>query len=342
MGFLRRRRDRQGGFPGYEDRAALKGFGGYEPAEPTPPTFGVPEPPRSPASPGRSPHPESTASAGFRPPDDPLWPEAPEVRLPEPRRERVPLRRQAFGCGCVVLVGVGAVVAGVLSSGVREVSSGGDRVAAPVEPIPETRVVVPAAVEGWQPVVHSDGAYAYDVPPSWQPEPGAIHGWESEPRLTLVTSAFVGAGFCDLDEDAERGGSGVTTGAEDAGDAAEAAVEAVERLAHHAYTPDGGAAPEVEVIEQRSVEVTVGEPGRAAELAVAEVTVSDPDGQCLPEKALVGALALGSGESTVVLLAYDGQDGPEATSEEDLVTLLTSLRTVPEDEQETTVVTPTR
>ncbi len=122
------------------------------------------------------------------------------------------------------------------------------------------------------------------------------------------------------------------------------ATETVRDLARHAYTPDGGAEPDVEVVGRRSVEVSIGERDREATLVFAEVTVVDPGEQCLPRRALVGALAVAvpTGEATPVLVAYDGQDGPDAVSEDDMTRLLTSLRTVPESERETTVVTPTR
>lgn len=326
MGWFRRSR---GPSYGYEDRAALKGFGGYEPAEPTPRTFGVS--PQAPAQPERSSYEEPVAS-----------PDAPADEPRTPARSRVSFRRPLFGLGAVVAFGVLYVVGGVSGNSGQEATSAGAPAHAPVAPLPETRVVVPAAVSGWQPVVRTDGGYAYDVPPDWVPEPGMVHGWESGgSRFALVTSALVGEGFCDRDENVQRGGSGMTTAPGD--DAAAAAVATVEELARRAFTPDGGAEPTVELVEQRSVEVPIGERDREATLVFAEVTVADPGEQCLPRRALVGALAVAapSGESTPVLVAYDGQDGPGVTSEDDMTRLLTSLRTVPESERETTVVTPT-
>ncbi len=330
MGWFRRRSSRP---YGYEDRAALKGFGGYEPAEPTPPMFGV------------SPH--TPTPPGADSPAGPALPEAPEALPPRRARRRsgLPLPSSRL-LGFVYVVGFG-VVSAVISlntDGGHEATSSGvpeDAAVAP-RPMPETRVVVPEAVSGWQPVVQTEGVYAYDVPPGWVPEPGMVHGWESGgSRFALVTSALVGEGFCERDEDVQRGGSGMTAAPGD--DAAAAAVATVEELARRAYTPDGGTEPTVELVEQRSVEVSI--EGRAgdAELVLAEVNVSASGGQCLPDTALVGALAVEvpSGGSTPVLVAYDAQGGPGVLSKEEMARLLTSLRTVPESERETTVVTPT-
>jgi hypothetical protein len=339
VGRRRRRSDRQSGFSGYEDKAALKGFGGYEPVEPTP-TFGVPEPPRpsvTPTSPTRS------VTHGLDPGRPSSLPKAPDVRLGRQRTAPPSRRPQVFGCGCLVLVIMLIVAGGVLSRQSRESTSSDEAVSASVAPTPdasppETRVLVPELIEGWQPVVQRDGVYAYDVPPEWEPRPTVVHGWEGDDPLTLATSAFVGIGACDAEGLAERGSSGVTMG--EAPPAAEAS-ERAQQLARLAYTPEGGRRPDVEVIEQHPVEVAVGESGTEAELVLVEVTVSD-GGECLPERALVGALAFGTAGQSVVLLAHDGQDDSGSTSKEELVTVLTSLRTVPEDDRETTVVTPTR
>ncbi|EID53215.1 hypothetical protein SacxiDRAFT_0951 [Saccharomonospora xinjiangensis XJ-54] len=329
MGWFRGRGSRS---PGYEDRAALKGFGGYEPNEPHPPTVGptprLSVPPTQPTQ-----HPGSAL---------PTEPGAPPRRA---RRETgIPLPTPRL-LGFVLFLGF-AILSFAVGSNTERAHKTGSADApatAPVvsEPVPETRVVVPAAVDGWEPVVQREGAYAYDVPPDWTPRPGTIHGWETEgTQFTLVTSAFVGERACGPDEHARRGGSGLT--AATGKDAATAVTETAETLARHAYTPDGGVEPDLEVVERRSVEVSIGGRDGEAELVLAEVTVADA-GECLPRTALVGALAVAvpDGDSVPVLLAYDGQDGPDATSKDDMVRLLTSLRSVPENERETTVVTPT-
>ena len=63
---------------------------------------------------------------------------------------------------------------------------------------------------------------------------------------------------------------------------------------------------------------------------------------CLPDTALVGALAMETTPNkAVVFLVYDGQDGPDSGSEEELTRPPTSLRVPDKDKITTTVVTPT-
>lgn len=327
MGWFRRRKEQ---FQGYEDRAALKGFGGYEPAEPTPPTFGT------------SPQPLTPSSRPLTPSSQPPLPTA----SPEPSSSEASGPRRGRKVGSVVGL-IPVFFFGLLYSFFGGDTDDEDESFvdySPPPPRPETRVVAPPAVKGWQSVVHSDGVYAYDVPPDWEPGPDTIHGWESDgSQYVLVTSAFVDEGFCPGDETLQRGGSGMATAS--GNDAAAAATEQVEELARYAYTPDGGEEPKVEVVERRSVKVSIAE-GTRAELVLAEVTVTDPgEEECLPEKALVGALAVEPPEkekSVPVLMVYEGRVGSDSPSESDFVRILTSLRTVPEDELETTVVTPTR
>lgn len=171
MGLFSRRSDDPA--PGYEDNAALRGFGGYEPAgAPTPSPS--PEPPR--AKPKR-----------IRPAPKPLkWRRAPWLGL--------------------VLI---ALIAGVLNAlGVGKTHR--PSTSAPLPPRVETpapRTLVPAVTSGWQSVAARDGSYAYDVPPNWEPAPTTLHGWD-QPSIRLVTSAFLGKDFCARDT---LGGAGVTT-----------------------------------------------------------------------------------------------------------------------------------
>ncbi|MGW5723438.1 hypothetical protein ACWEVP_45235 [Amycolatopsis sp. NPDC003865] len=124
--------------PGYEDNAALRGFGGYEPAD-------APTPPR--ARPKR-----------IRPAAKPLkWRRAPW-----------------FGLVFIALVAGVLNAVGVGKS--RPASSSPPP--APLVVTPSPRVSVPAVVSGWQPVAARDGSYAYDVPPAWSPKPGTLHGWD--------------------------------------------------------------------------------------------------------------------------------------------------------------------
>ena len=144
--------------PGYEDNAALRGFGGYEPADAPPP-----EAPR--ARPKR-----------IRP-------------APKPQRWR---RAPWLGLALIALI---AGVLNALGVGKPRPAASSPEPPSPVVVTPSPRVVVPAAVPGGRPVAGRDGAYAYDVPAGWEPAPGTQHGW-SESGIRLVTSAFLGKDFC--------------------------------------------------------------------------------------------------------------------------------------------------
>ncbi|MFJ7219807.1 hypothetical protein [Amycolatopsis sp. NPDC098790] len=124
--------------PGYEDNAALRGFGGYEPAD-------APTPPR--ARPKR-----------IRPAAKPLkWRRAPW-----------------FGLVFIALV---AGVLNALGVGKPRPASSTPP-PAPMVVTPSPRVTVPALTDGWQSVAGRDGSYAYDVPPNWEPAPTTQHGWD--------------------------------------------------------------------------------------------------------------------------------------------------------------------
>ncbi|WIY02349.1 hypothetical protein QRX60_00290 [Amycolatopsis mongoliensis] len=306
MGLFSRRSDDT--TPGYEDNAALRGFGGYEPADaPTPVPSPSPEPPR--AQPKR-----------IRPAPKPLkWRRAPWVGL--------------------VLI---ALIAGVLNAlGVgkahRPASTPAPRT--PVVETPSPRVSVPAVVSGWQSVAARDGSYAYDVPPSWKPEPGTLHGWEktaAAPGIRLVTSAFLGEDFC---EHADLGGAGVTT--VPVADAGEAARKAVTDLGVSAFSPDNGPLAQVTPDAGTDAQVTKADGTKiAARIVVAEVVPTET-GPCWAKHALVAAMGFGSGGASGVVVAYADSDRSGPTIREDLVGILKSYRFVPAAERTTTTPPPT-
>ncbi|MEU0795579.1 hypothetical protein ABZ342_36410 [Amycolatopsis sp. NPDC005961] len=193
MGLFSRRSDDT--TPGYEDNAALRGFGGYEPAD--------------------APHVPS--------------PDAPRARPKRIRPAPKPLKwRRAPWLGLVLI----ALIAGVLNAlgvGKPHHTSSAPTSRPPRVETPSPRTVVPAVTSGWQSVAARDGSYAYDVPPSWEPAPTTQHGWD-EPPIRLITSAFLGRDFCARDT---LGGAGVTT--EPLADPEAAARKAATDLATGAY-----------------------------------------------------------------------------------------------------------
>jgi hypothetical protein len=313
MGLFRRRSEDT--TPGYEDNAALRGFGGYEPAD----------------------APRFPSSDGFEPPQA----EPGEPPRAQPKRIRPaakPLKwRRAPWVGLVLI----ALIAGVLNAlGVGK--SHRPSTPAPRTPVVETpspKVIVPAAVSGWQSVAARDGSYAYDVPPAWQPEPTTLHGWEktaTTPGIRLITSAFLGEDFC---EKANLGGAGVTTS--QTGDAGEAARKAVTDLGVSAYSPDNGPLAHVTPDAGADAQVTKADGTKApARIVVAEVIPTDPD-RCAAKHALVAAMAFGTGGASGVVVAYADSDRAGPTIREDLVGILKSYRFVPAADRSTTTPPPT-
>ncbi|MEU8634146.1 hypothetical protein AB0C38_18370 [Amycolatopsis sp. NPDC048633] len=307
MGLFSRRSDDT--TPGYEDNAALRGFGGYEPADAPPPSPSLsPEPPR--AQPKR-----------IRPAPKPQkWRRAPWVGL--------------------VLI---ALIAGVLNAlGVGKSHHTSTPTSRPprVE-TPSPRTVVPAAVAGWRSVAGKDGSYAYDVPPSWEPSPSTLHGWEktaAAPGIRLITSAFLGENFC---EHANLGGAGVTT--EPLPDADAAARKAVTDLGVSAYSPDNGPPAAVTADAGSDAQVTKADGSKApARIVIADVIPTET-GPCWAKHALVAAMGFGngSGGASGVVVAYADADRSGPTIREDLVRILQSYRFVPATSRSTTTPPPT-
>ncbi|MEU5258211.1 hypothetical protein [Amycolatopsis sp. NPDC021455] len=279
-------RRREGATPGYEDNAALRGFGGYEPADA----------PR--AQPKR-----------IRPRPKPLkWRRAPW-----------------FGLAFIALV---AGVLNALGVGKPHPASSSPPSAPVVTPSP--RVVVPPAVAGWQSVPGGDGAYAYDVPPSWQPDPDTQQGW-GEPGIKLVTSAFLGKFACGT---TVLGGAGVAT--EPLEDPEAAARRAATDVAAGAYgvTPQVGPTAQARVTKADGTTVP-------AWIVVAEVVPTQMGG-CATKHAQVVAMGFGNGSgASGVMVAYADTDRPGPSVRDDLVRIVRSYRFVPAKDRSTTTPPPT-
>lgn len=259
--------------PGYEDNAALRGFGGYEPAD------------------------------------------APRAQPKRIRPKLKPLKwRRAPWFGLVFI----ALVAGVLNAlGVGKPHPASSSPSpAPLVVTPSPRAVVPAAVEGWQPVAGRDGAYAYDVPPNWQPTPDTQHGWAG---IRLITSAFLGK--CG-------GGAGLTT--EPLADLEAAARKAATDLAKGAY----GAVPEIGPGTDAQVPRADGT-AVPARVVVASVTPAQT-GECAVPHAQLAVLAFGGDSGTSGVLVAYGE-----SAREDLVRIVRSYRFVPAAARGTTTPPPT-
>ncbi|WP_326947248.1 hypothetical protein OG439_49715 [Amycolatopsis sp. NBC_01307] len=329
MGLFRRRDETT---PGYEDNAALRGFGGYEPADaPRFPSGGFGTPP------AEAPHVETPHI------------DTPHVETPraEPKRIRPaakpPKWRRSSRAPWVGLVLI-ALIAGVLNAFGVGKPHRPSSTPAPLPPLvvtPSPRVTVPAAVSGWQSVAGKDGSYAYDVPPNWEPAPTTVHGWEktgAAPGITLVTSAFLGRNFC---QKSDLGGAGVKT--EPLGDPGAAARKAVTDLGVSAYSPDNGPLATVTPDAGTDAQVTKADGTKApARIVVADVIPSDT-GECAAKHAVVAAMAFTGADAVTsgVVVAYADADRSGPTIRQDLVGILKSYRFVPAADRGTMTPPPT-
>lgn len=318
MGLFRRREDTT---PGYEDNAALRGFGGYEPADT----------PRFPSSDG-------FGTQQTEPP--PVAPPRAEPKRIRPAAKPPKKWRRAPWFGLVLIAFVGGLL-NALGVGKTHHTPSTPTSRPPLVTTPSPRVVVPAAVDGWQSVAARDGSYAYDVPPNWEPVPGTLHGWEKTatvPGIRLITSAFLGRNFCRKDD---LGGAGVTT--EPVADPDAAARKAVTDLGVSAYSSDGGPLAQVTPDAGADAQLAKADGTKApARVVVAEV-VPTATGECAAKHALVAAMAFGSpgGAASGVVVAYSDADRPGSANREELVKVVQSYRFVPAADRSTTTPPPT-
>ncbi|WP_037367093.1 hypothetical protein [Amycolatopsis orientalis] len=323
MGWFGRKRRDDGG---YRDNAALSGFGGYEPSDA----------PKFPSA-GYGKTDPAPGAAEPEPQPDPMR----QTLTPAQLKRRPPGKvnlRLAKAVPIVILIGVFGY--NVFSANSHRSARTDDTPRAPYTYQPDPRVVVPPVVAGWQSVAGKDGSYAYDVPPSWEPAPTTLHGWDpiaGSPGINLTTSAFLGRHSCEEDPVGQIGGAGFTT--EKTDDPAEAARKAVTDLGISGYTGQGAPAAKVTPGAPEKTQVKIENGTREGTLVVAEVTPSNAP--CQPRSVLAGALALAAGEKSAVLVAYSEQGRPGSASRDDLVRILRSYRAVPAVDRSTTTPPPT-
>ncbi|MFB9929334.1 hypothetical protein ACFORO_33390 [Amycolatopsis halotolerans] len=331
MGWFGRKRRDDGG---YQDNAALSGFGGYQPSDaPKFPSAGYEKTAPKPSEPAPQPQGTPPSEEGADPLRQTLTPA--QLRRSTPRKTNLRLVKAV-----PILIMIGIFGYNVFTTKNHHSASTDDTPRTPRTYQPDPKVVVPPVVAGWQSMAGKDGSYAYDVPPSWEPAPTTLHGWDpvaGSPGINLSTSAFLGQHSCKEDPVGQVGGAGFTT--EKTSDAAEAARKAVTDLGISAYTGEGAPAAKVTPGAPEKAEVKIENESREGTLVVAEVAPSNAP--CQPRSVLVGALALGAGDRSAVLVAYSEQGRPGSASRDDLVRILHSYRAVPAADRSTTTPPPT-
>ncbi|MEU3621810.1 hypothetical protein BS329_02150 [Amycolatopsis coloradensis] len=301
---------KRGDSPGYEDNAALDGFGGYQPSD----------------SPGSPPAPEPAPAA--EPTSEPQQP----AKQPMSRSGR----RAMYGFFATLGVIAIATLANT-SDNSSESSAPTSRKPSVYTPSPQ--VVSPPSIEGWQSVTGGDGTYAYDVPPGWTPKPGTVHGWEKSaavPGSTMTTSAFFGDGFCPQERTSRLAGSGVRS--EKTADPAAAALKAASDLALSAYSPDEGPLATFTVSPAQKTEIPLANGEKVSASIVLLDVVPVRSNACVSQRAVVGALAVASGDKSLTMLAYSDQDRPGTADREQILKILKTYRGVPAADRKT--ITP--
>ncbi|MBB5851694.1 hypothetical protein ACFQ05_00305 [Amycolatopsis umgeniensis] len=300
---------KRGDSPGYEDKQALSGFGGYQPSD----------------SPGYTPSPVEPASE-------------PTPEPPKPAKQPMSRSGRRAMYGFFATLGVIAVAALANNGSDRSSSSSTPR--APTVYTPSPRVVAPPVTDGWQSVAGADGLVAYDVPPNWTPKPGTIHGWEKTalvPGISMFSSAFVGDDYCPAVRGSRIGGSGLAT--VKVADAPGAANKALYDLVVSAYNPEEGPlSAKIVADPPQATEFTLGTGAKApANILIAEVTLGYT-GACIPKRALVGVQAVDMGDASAALLVYSDQDQQGSADREQILKILKTYRGVPEADRKT--ITP--
>ncbi|WP_410605574.1 hypothetical protein [Amycolatopsis sp. lyj-90] len=302
---------KRGDSPGYEDKQALSGFGGYEPSD----------------SPGYTPSPVEPVSE-------------PTLEPSKPAKQPMSRSGRRAMYGFFATLGVIAVAALANNGSDRSSSSSTPTTRAPVVYTPSPRVVAPPVTDGWQSVAGADGLVAYDVPPNWTPKPGTIHGWEKTalvPGISMFSSAFVGDDYCPAVKGSRIGGSGLTT--VKVADAPGAANKALYDLVVSAYNPEEGPlSAKIVADPPQQAEFTLGTGKKApANILIAEVTLGYT-GTCIPKRALVGVQAVDMGDASAALLVYSDQDQQGSADREQILKILKTYRGVPEADRKT--ITP--
>ncbi|MCU1687577.1 MAG: hypothetical protein JWQ81_8316 [Amycolatopsis sp.] len=289
---------------------------------------------------------EPAVEAVYRsaPPPDAVQRVQPHAKPWNPQvRRRLPRRIGCVLVGVLVLLGGASGFIYRMLNRPAPVASSSRTSSPPTPSTPPPAVVVSPVVRGWQSVAGGQGAYAYDVPPNWKPEPRTVHGWEADstgPATVLSASAFYLDGYCPGQPTSKRGGSGVMTAK--VGDSAMAATQVATEVALHRYTDGNGPRPTLAVGKPQPAEMSFddGKEGPAT-ITMIDVT-SASTGACSSQRALVGAIAPTSAKDKqcVVLVAYADQSFDRPTTSDQLLQILRSYRSVPAADRTTVPATP--
>jgi hypothetical protein len=189
-------------------------------------------------------------------------------------------------------------------------------------------------VAGWQPIPISNGGVldtdkAYDVPQGWSPIAGGLATFGDHNELSLVAPAIYKQGYCPADPKSWRAMAGLAV-LPNKGDIALGAAAAAQHIANTVFTTQDRVQPETKISEPQPVTVYR---NKKAVVVTAKLTipVTEKD-KCTAPSVTVAVMMMepnkeGDAEN-VSLVAMGDQNVPEATPEQDLTRIVTSLHLI--------------
>jgi hypothetical protein len=185
-------------------------------------------------------------------------------------------------------------------------------------------------VPGWKPVAINDGkdlntTKAYDVPPSWEPLNSSI-SFGATTKTTLFIPTLYMKGYCT--PTSFRSAAGLLL-VSNIGEVPAQATKAAQVITDAVYVNSDGTKSKADLGQPQPVKIDGGSKNGYTVTAKVTVTPSQNEkDKCNPATAIVTVMLLEpkQGEDTsVVLTAFADQGFPEATSEEDLLKVVTSI-----------------
>jgi hypothetical protein len=189
-------------------------------------------------------------------------------------------------------------------------------------------------VAGWQPIPINNGGVldtdkAYDVPQGWNPIPGGLANFGDHNEVSLVAPAIYKQGYCPADTKSWRSMAGLAV-LPNKGNIEVGAAAAAQLIANTVFTTQERVQPETKISEPQSVTVYR---NKKAAVVTAKLTipVTEKD-KCASPSVTVAVMMMENNKAddveNVTLVAMGDQNVPEATPEDDLTRIVTSLHLI--------------
>lgn len=189
-------------------------------------------------------------------------------------------------------------------------------------------------VAGWQPIPISNGGAldtdkAYDVPQGWSPIAGGLANFGDHNELSLVAPAIYKQGYCPADPKSWRSMAGLAV-LPNKGNIEVGASAAAQLIANTVFTTQERVQPETKISEPEPVTVYRNKKAVVVTAKLA-IPVTEKD-KCTAPSVTVAVMMMENSKpddvENVTLVAMGDQNVPEATPEEDLTRIVTSLHLI--------------